>query len=389
MKIAIVVHGRFFSFDFAREMVRQGHEVALYTNYPKKIAENFGIPKKNTRSYLGWGVLSRFFQKLEKNIGWRWLEPYHHRGFGKAVLRDLRKERWDVIMVFSGVYEEIGRHAWPEHTVRLLVRASSHIRTQAKLLEEESRRAGVDIEGPSPWMIAREEREYALADLVVVLSEFSKRSFVEQGFDAKKIRVLNLGAQLARFRPRPECAEARRTRILSGQPLRVLMVGTFSFRKGALDYLSIARALGSKFHFRFVGKVDRNLGARIRENPTSLEFIPKQPEFQLPSFYEWADIFIFPTIEDGFPAVLSQAQASGLPLLATENCSSRDILREGESGWVLPIRDAAAFIDRLRWCDSHRGDLAKMAQWIYETHQSKDWADAARDFTNMYEAFKE
>ncbi|WP_242046550.1 hypothetical protein [Cylindrospermum sp. FACHB-282] len=46
LKIAVVVHGRFHAFDLARELIEQGNEVTLFTNYPKKIVEKFGINKK-------------------------------------------------------------------------------------------------------------------------------------------------------------------------------------------------------------------------------------------------------------------------------------------------------------------------------------------------------
>ena len=45
----------------------------------------------------------------------------------------------------------------------MLVRESSHIRTQDRLLCEEELRTGIRQERPCAWTIAREEREYALA----------------------------------------------------------------------------------------------------------------------------------------------------------------------------------------------------------------------------------
>jgi len=46
-------------------------------------------------------------------------------------------------------------------------------------LAQEEARAGVRIDHPSPWMIEREQREYQLADKIVVLSTFAYDSFRE------------------------------------------------------------------------------------------------------------------------------------------------------------------------------------------------------------------
>jgi glycosyltransferase involved in cell wall biosynthesis len=103
------------------------------------------------------------------------------------------------------------------------------------------------------------------------------------------------------------------------------------------------------------------------------------PEAQLREAYEWGDVFLFPTIEDGFAAVLTQASAAGLPILATTNCGAPDFIRDGETGWVMPIRAPQQFIDRLAWCDTHRVALAEMASRVAHQFQPRTWDDVARD----------
>jgi glycosyltransferase involved in cell wall biosynthesis len=108
-------------------------------------------------------------------------------------------------------------------------------------------------------------------------------------------------------------------------------------------------------------------------------FVPKQPQKNLPDFYAWGDIFALPTVEDGFQTVLGQAAASALPILTTPNGAGLDIVQEGETGWVLPIRAPEAFIDRLCWCDAHREELARMVRRIYNDFRPRDWSDVAAD----------
>jgi glycosyltransferase involved in cell wall biosynthesis len=381
MKIAIVVHGRFHAFDLALALIRRGHDVTVFTNYPKWAARKFGLPSSHVRSFWIHGILSRLARPVIDLTGSRVLTAFVHRLFGRWVAKQIRAADWDVIHAFSSVAEETFTLPLPRDTLKQLVRGSSHIRVQDSILKEETIRVGRRIERPHPWTISREEREYALADRIIVLSSFALNSFLQQEIAPDKLRLLPLGVDARRFRPTAEVVEERCRRICSGRPLRVLMVGTLSFRKGLLDLAAIVRALHAEgIAFRFVGDVPRESGALLRSLDGMLEAIGRQPHMKLHQWYSQSDLFLFPTIEDGYAAVLAQAYASALPILTTSNCSGPDLIVEGETGWVMPIRDPEAFIARLRWCNNHRDELAKMVRRIYEQFRPRDWDDVARDF---------
>lgn len=380
LKIAIVVHGRFHGFDLARELINQGHNVTLFTNYPKTIVEKFGVPRKNVKSFLMHGIISRVLFNLDKALKTSYFEPFIHTWFSKLAGNAIEKDNYDVIHCFSGVAEEVYQQVFSRNTIKSIVRGSSHIDTQYHLLLEEEKRAGVPIDKPSEWMIFREEREYKLADLIFVLSTFAYTSFVQHNLPINKLNLLPLGVQIDKFRLDNKIIEERCQRILSNQPLKILMVGTFSYRKGAIDLVKIAE-LGCAFsQFKFVGSVSEEASHLAQKSSNYIEFIPRQPQFELAKFYAEADIFIFTTIEDGYAVVLAQAQAAGLPILATTNCCGPDIIVEGETGWVLPIRSPESFVERLKWCNEHRQELAQMVRRVHQDFQPRDWADVASDF---------
>jgi glycosyltransferase involved in cell wall biosynthesis len=384
MKIAIAVHGRFEAFDLARELVRRGHQVQLLTNYPRWAVEKFGVPGECVRSFWPHGVLTRALARLcppSMSRGW---EPWLHMLFGRWAAATVQKESWDVVYAFSGVAEESLRARARCSTLYMLVRASTHIRTQDRLLREEGLRTGTPQERPSPWMIAREEREYALADAIRVLSSFAYDSFVSQGVSARKVKLLVSGVQTEAFRPTHDHLEARARRILSGAPLRVLNVGTFAFRKGIWDTVAVIRTLGTeRFEYRFVGPVAAEAAALASGLRARATFVPKQPQSSLPETYSWGDVFMLPTIEDGFPAVLAQAAAAGLPILTTPNGAGWDLVRDGHNGWVLPIRRPQSFVERLRWADGHRRELADMVRTSQAEFRVRDSATVAAEFEQI------
>ena len=233
-------------------------------------------------------------------------------------------------------------------------------------------------------MIGREEREYLLADCILVLSRFALDSFIARGIDPRRLLLNPLGVNLTQFQPTAEVVEARVKRILSGAPLRVLNVGTFSLRKGAFDFVEVARSLSHKLQIKFVGDRPPETEALWRESVGLIEFVDRVPEAQLSQIYREADVFIFQTIEDGFAAVLLQASAACLPVIATTNSSAPDFLVEGETGWILPIRRADRFIERLEWCDANRPALAAMVRTLATRQVARGWSDMASELVSHY-----
>jgi glycosyltransferase involved in cell wall biosynthesis len=380
MKIAIVVQGRFHAFDLGKALLRRGHDVTLFTNYPRWAVERFGFPGKRTRSFWVHGVISKAADRLN---GWTKHRPERllNSLFGRWSAHQLQKECWDVIHGWSGISEEVLQAHRDRGSLNLVMRGSAHVRVQDAILKEEERRTGRYLQRPDRWIQQREEREYELADRVVVLSGFARDSFLAEGVNPAKLRLLSLGANTEMFRPATAVIEARCRRILSGQPLRVLYVGALSFRKGLWDADTIVRRLGTEpFQFRFVGAVSPEARPLARSLRKIVELVPKQPQQNLPCWYADSDLFLFPTIEDGFAVVLAQAHANALPILTTCNCSGPELIRDGESGWILPIRSPEAFVERLGWCDANRPALADMVRRLYTRYRVRDWDDVAADF---------
>jgi glycosyltransferase involved in cell wall biosynthesis len=309
--------------------------------------------------------------------------------FSRWAARELIKDRWDVVHPWSGVSEEILNALASKTKLNIMARCSSHIRTQARLLEEEEKRTGSPQEKPSAWRIEREEREYAKADKILVLSSFSRDSFIDEGIDPEKVLLMPTCASLKSFRPAPEVIEERCMRILSGRPLQVTYVGTVCFRKGLDDIITILKSLNvslsdnSQFHFRFIGPVAAEANKYMAELKNYAEFIPKRPQHELPQWYAQGDLFIFPSIEEGLPQVLAQANASGLPIITTTNSGASNLIQDNETGWILPIRSPEEFVKRLLWCDEHREELATMVRRAYNDFKPRDWADVAAHFESI------
>jgi glycosyltransferase involved in cell wall biosynthesis len=390
LRIAIVAHGRFHAFDLARELIARGHEVTLLTNYPRWAVTRFGVPATSVRSFVAHGACTRLAGRLPSLARRFSAERRLHRMFGRWAERMLRQQRWDIVHCWSGVSEEVLlSKRVVGHTV--LMRGSSHIAVQARLLTDEATQAGVAIDRPSPWTIAREMREYAQADRILVLSSFARQTFIDEGTSDDRLTVLPLGADVSAFRPGPDVAAARARRILAREPLRVLLAGAVSFRKGVRHVARVVSQIDpARVTFTWVGSVlpeAAALAAQLRAR--GVRVMGHVPQQRLSALYAEADVFLFPTIEDGYGMVLAQAQAAGLPVVASTHSAAPDLIRHGDNGWLVEPGDVQGMVDVLNWCDRERSSLAAMAARVYRDGWPRSWSTVAADFEALAAALRD
>jgi len=199
---------------------------------------------------------------------------------------------------------------------------------------------------------------------------------------------------MQKFCSSTEIINDRCKRVLTNEQLRVIYVGTFSIQKGMYDMVYIVKKLckTKKFKFRFVGPVEQSAKSLKSQISNMAEFIPKQPQAKLPELYAWADIFVFPTIQDGYALVLAQAQAAALPFICTTNCAGLDIVAEGKIGWILPIRSPDDFIERLLWVEKHREEYVQViknaSDKIYNKSNYRSWSNVAYDLISVMSHLK-
>ncbi|MGH7470264.1 MAG: glycosyltransferase family 4 protein [Longimicrobiales bacterium] len=376
LRIGVAVHGRFHAFELALGLLQNGHEVTLFTNYPRAVAARFGVPAERVRSLVSHGVAARLGNRMAGGQADRWLNPW----FGGWAAHNLAREALDLVHIWSGVAGEWLGHAAARQSRNVLARGSAHIRTQRRLLDEEEARVGVPLHKPSDWTIEREEQEYESADLIVVPSRFAYETFLHEGVAAERLRRVVLAGAASRFQASPAVVQARTERIERGQPLRVLFVGAVSYQKGMFDLLQVMESLpAARFHFRLVGTLTAECAARRPRLAERAELIGRVPESELPAHYAWADLHVLPSIQDGFAVVLSQAAASGVPFIASAHSGGPDLVDAGVPGWILPARAPAQWAALLCALDEDRAQLATRARATAGAAQSRDWRAVAHD----------
>ena len=190
--------------------------------------------------------------------------------------------------------------------------------------------------------LQRREREWTLASRVLVNSAFCREALIKQGVPPTKLVVVPLCYELEEDGQRPEMARSKppAANMLHGRPLRVLFLGQVILRKG-IQYLMQAAKLLEKENIQFdvVGPLGIALEA-VKTAPRNLVFHGRASRDQTSAWYQQSDIFVLPTLSDGFAITQIEAMANGLPVVATPHCGQ--VVGDGADGFIVPAKDAAA-----------------------------------------------
>lgn len=98
------------------------------------------------------------------------------------------------------------------------------------------------------------------------------------------------------------------------------------------------------------------------------------------------DVFLLPSLFEGTPLTLMEAMASGLPIVTTETCGMRDVIKDDENGLLVPIRSPAAIVaavTRLLGDAGMRQRLGSAAQ--AEASSRYTWETVAQTLAQTYE----
>ncbi|HEY0368599.1 MAG TPA: glycosyltransferase family 4 protein [Chthoniobacterales bacterium] len=207
--------------------------------------------------------------------------------------------------------------------------------------------------------LARKTRELELADLVICPSNFVLDS-VPKG---KTAVVVPFGS--------PETHAVSQQRA-TNTGLRVLFAGAMTQRKGLADLFAAMRLIESKtVELIVMGSPLMPLEwYRARADFTHE---PPRPHADVLRLMQSCDVLVLPSIVEGRALVQQEAMACGLPVIATKNAGADDVIRDGETGFLVPIRAPEMLAEKISWCATHRADMSGMGIAAQERASELTW----------------
>ncbi|MBD2774455.1 glycosyltransferase family 4 protein [Iningainema tapete] len=279
---------------------------------------------------------------LRRRTDWAVLLSDLH--FDRQVSKRLQTQKCDLIMGVAAqthlAFKEAkkkGAKAWLYCLNNYLPFMQQQIQEEQQFLNEPT------VATMNPQMLRRFTWECEEADLIVVLSQVAKKTFIQAGFPPEKVAVLTPSINSYRFRPAAK----------NDSVFRVLYVGSIGPRKG-VHYLipAFLKANIANSELLLVGGASTRVMRLLLEKTLAENSHVKQEGWNfnvhdpVPVFSR-ASVLVLPSVEDGFGLVALEAMACGLPVIVTSNCGAADVVEDGVNGFVIPPRDEKSLAEKL------------------------------------------
>ena len=227
----------------------------------------------------------------------------------------------------------------------------------------------------SAQVLAEEEREYELADALLIPSEFSLQTFLDHGVPAEKLALHRYGYDAGAFAPgdKPDTPG-----------LTAAFVGGCEPRKGLHYALTAWIDSGAAENGRFV-----ICGGFVPGYAEALGPLLEHPSVEILGFVDdpgavlrEADVLVLPSVEEGSALVTYEAQACGCVLVVSDAAGAR--CDHGRHGLVHAAGDVCTLTTHLRMLDQNPGLLAQMRATVIAERERLTWDAAAADLTGVY-----
>jgi len=304
------------TYRIARELAERGHDVYIITRYSK------GLPRRQTKDGFTiirtprWripilGTLVYCFLACFKL---RHIKPdiIHEQGFGILGLFCKMFTRTPYIVWGRGLRFAEGFTYWEKLMAKIILSKASAIIAQTKYMKNQieeicSKNITVLPNGVDVTRFMRISPQAVRQELSI----------------GEKCKIILFVGNLLPIKGVEYLIEAM-TKVVQNYPESRLVVAGVDFQSGKLQELAQEKNLQGKVVFA--------------------GFIPPD---RIPEYMVAADVFVLPSLSEGFPNVLLEAMAAGLPIVATRVGGLPEIVTEGENGFLVEPRNSQQLAEKI------------------------------------------
>jgi glycosyltransferase involved in cell wall biosynthesis len=220
----------------------------------------------------------------------------------------------------------------------------------------------------------RRDEELKICDFILCNSTFTKNSLISAGITEEKIITIPYGF--------PETSPTLEQTPQSDKVI-FMNAGNHNLRKGIHLLYGAWKACDfrDKAELWMIGK-NQLPNYFLKGLPENIKFIPNIPRTELMELYSKANVFILPTLADGFGMVISEAMSKGVPVITTYNSGGPDIIEDKKNGLLIPPNDIEAISSALKWSVENKHRLAEMGIRAYEKASSYPWSTFRKNLTS-------
>ncbi|MCH2156744.1 MAG: glycosyltransferase family 4 protein [Opitutales bacterium] len=212
----------------------------------------------------------------------------------------------------------------------------------------------------------RKREELALADTIIVPSDFVEGSIQQAIGTHQTVVKVPYGID-----PPVKLQSVNEGPL--GPKIKLLFVGALTQRKGLADIFSALKALpASSYEFHIVGGLCAPLKFYTNQG-VNFTYHGMLSRDKVLSIMHGSDLLLLPSIVEGRALVQLEALAMGLPVLATRNAGASDVIKEGETGFIVPTGSPDSIVEVIQKLLSRPDQLPQMRRNCIATAQSNTW----------------
>ncbi|MBM9520184.1 glycosyltransferase family 4 protein [Desulforhopalus vacuolatus] len=261
----------------------------------------------------------------------------------KAVIKLFKQKEGDadIVYLWAALPVEVFIFFREKGAKIVIERINCHRRSSRDILRQAYESLGLpDACSISDRDIEQEEEKLALCDGIFCPSPMVSRTMLENNVPGEKLLATSYGWDPARFPERDKRIPRK------GRPI-FLFVGTLCVRKGVPLLLKAWQEANIDGELILCGgiadEIRQHFGNLLEGK--NVRYLPYTKN--IGNLYKEADVFVFPTLEEGGPMVTYEAMAHSIPVLVTE-MGAGAIARDQQDGLILPDQDISAWVEGLR-----------------------------------------
>lgn len=201
------------------------------------------------------------------------------------------------------------------------------------------------------------KKEIDLTQAFIFPSQFVKKSYFYTNPNINKFYVIPYGVEKEKFKS----VEEKKNKDIN-KPLLLIFVGQISIYKGLHHLLSVVSSFPKdKVRLKLVGSYNKeNQLYKKYKNKENIEFCGFVSFEKLPHYYSEADVFVFPTIGEGFGLVVLEAMSVGMPVICSENAGGNDVIEEGVNGFIYNPLSENELKEKINYFIKNRNKINEM-----------------------------
>lgn len=359
----------FYTPDWLRRLTRDWRWVPGLNSRTRS-----GLPSHLTRNDLiqALGPLAIRWARIEPIGPNLWLEAR----LSQRASRFARRYPDIGVLCYSYYWEWLARarllHLWNGPGVVLQVHPiAGQVRS---ILERDRAATGLTYAPEREELLPHDAAErYRLAmlnaDSLIAASSFTARGLIDAGASPDRVAIVPYGADC----PLDGRRDIHPTRFRSSHTLRLLWVGQLAYRKGAHHLFRALRRLPR-------GSVELTIMTRSQMPEELVSLLPdcvrvhsSVSDAERDWLYMTHDLFVMPSLVEGFGLTYLEALARGLPILCTPNSGGPDLVSHGKEGFIVEAGRAGSIADTLMRCLDDRSILPGMAERARQTARTLTW----------------